>query len=58
MIMCEKDSKNRKNSLNPLNSGNKEDIWNVPLATAVAQLNGQKVIHSLIQVVVYACSET
>jgi hypothetical protein len=34
------------------------DIWNVPLATAVSQLHNQKIIHSLIQVVVYACSES
>lgn len=55
MIFCKKRAKKRSKDESEKNT-EYPDIWNVPLATAVAQLNNQKVVHSLIQVVVYACT--
>ena len=56
MILCEKTIKRK---INPDEKKNQpeNDIWNLPLAAAVAQLNNQKIVHSLIQVVTYACSD-
>ena len=55
MIFCKRRAKKRSKDESEKNT-EYPDIWNVPLATAVAQLNNQKVVHSLIQVVVYACT--
>jgi hypothetical protein len=53
MLVFKKTIKKRKNpdEIQPIES----DIWNLPLAAAVAQLNNQKIVHSLIQVVTHAC---
>lgn len=54
--MCKKIIKNKQNP-DDIKHLPQNDIWNLPLAAAVAQFNNQKIIHSLIQVVSYACSQ-